>query len=216
MYQDAWWKWLGITNILSECGIIGQALLVIVRIQTDFSRKAGLSSVFLIRVMYVSRPDSAPRDRIQSTNKDGTRSVIIAIIFQLVYAKQTARGDFTYDAWSVAIATQVAQTVSIVTACSPQFKPFLDSLQSSGMGLGMTSSNNYGSKHKTYGTTTFKTFRRTADTRSETHELVSVPHEGTNHAMVTSGPDEDAESQSSQSNMIMETRTWTVTEGLPN
>ncbi|KAF7530734.1 hypothetical protein PCG10_000244 [Penicillium crustosum] len=191
--KDAWWKWLGITNILSECGIIGQALLVIVRIQTDFSRKAGLSSVFLIRVI-----------------------VIIAIIFQLVYAKQTARGDFTYDAWSVAIATQVAQTVSIVTACSPQFKPFLDSLQSSGMGLGMTSSNNYGSKHKTYGTTTFKTFRRTADTRSETHELVSVPHEGTNHAMVTSGPDEDAESQSSQSNMIMETRTWTVTEGLPN
>lgn len=67
--------------------------------------------------------------------------------------------------------------------------------------------------------TTFKTFRRTADTRSETHELVSVPHEGNeanNQTMVTSAPDEDAESQSSRSNMIMETRTWTVTEGLPN
>lgn len=114
------------------------------------------------------------------------------------------------------MSTQVAQTVSIVTACSPQFKPFLDSLQSSGMGLGLTSSNNHGSKHKTYGMTTFKTFRRTADTRSETHELVSVPHEGTNQAMVTSAPDEDAESQSSRSNIIMETRTWTVTEGLPN
>ncbi|OQD96177.1 hypothetical protein PENSOL_c017G02101 [Penicillium solitum] len=191
--RSAWWKWLGITNILSEGGIIGQALLVIVRIQTDFSRKAGLSSVFLVRVI-----------------------VIISIIFQLVYAKQTAQGDFTYDAWAVAMSTQVAQTVSIVTACSPQFKPFLDSLQSSGMGLGMTSSNNHGSKHKTYGMTTFKTFRRTADTRSETHELVSVPHEGTNHAMVTSAPDEDAESQSSRTNIIMETRTWTVTEGLSN
>ncbi|CAI7672295.1 unnamed protein product [Penicillium palitans] len=191
--RGAWWKWLGITNILSECGIIGQALLVIVRIQTDFSRKAGLSSVFLVRVI-----------------------VIIAIIFQLVYARQTARGDFTYDAWTVAMSTQVAQTVSIVTACSPQFKPFLDSLQSSGMGLGLTSSNNHGSKHKTYGMTTFKTFRRTADTRSETHELVSVPHEGTNQAMVASAPGEDAESQSSRSNIIMETRTWTVTEGLPN
>lgn len=157
--------------------------------------------------------------RESSTNKDGTRSVIISIIFQLVYARQTARGDFTYDSWAVAISTQVAQTVSIVTACSPQFKPFLDSLQSSGMGLGLTSSNNYGSKHKTYGMTTFKTFRRTADTRSETHELVSVPHEGNeanNQTMVTSAPDEDAESQSSRSNMIMETRTWTVTEGLPN
>ncbi|KAJ5932280.1 hypothetical protein N7516_006769 [Penicillium verrucosum] len=189
--RSAWWKYLGITNILSEGGIIGQALLVIVRIQTDFSRKAGLSSVFLIRVI-----------------------VIISIIFQLVYARQTARGDFTYDSWAVAISTQVAQTPA-----PPQFKPFLDSLQSSGMGLGLTSSNNYGSKHKTYGMTTLKTFRRTADTRSETHELVSVPHEGNeanNQTMVTSAPDEDAESQSSRSNMIMETRTWTVTEGLPN
>ncbi|KAJ5492314.1 hypothetical protein PEX2_087510 [Penicillium expansum] len=188
----AWWNYLGITNILSEAGIIGQALLVIVRIQTDFSRKAGLSSVFLVRII-----------------------VIIAIIFQLVYATETSEGDYTYDAWTLTISTQVAQCVSIVTACSPQFKPFLDSLQSSGMGFGMTSSNNHGSKQKTYGTT-FKTFRRTADTQSETHELVSVSHEGTNQTLVTSAPDEDAESQSSRANIIMETRTWTVTEGLPN
>lgn len=161
----------------------------------------------------MSRPET-PCENSESTNKDGTPSVIIAIIFQLVYARQTARGDFTYDAWAVAVSTQVAQTVSILTACSPQFKPFLDSLQSSGMGLGMTSSNNYGSRHKTYGMS--KTFRRTADTRSETHELVSVPREGINQTMVVSGPDADAESQSSRSNMIMETRTWTVTEGLPN
>ncbi|KAJ6184522.1 hypothetical protein N7519_005823 [Penicillium mononematosum] len=185
--RGAWWNYLGVTNILSEGGIIGQALLVIVRIQTDFSRKASLFSVFLVRII-----------------------VIIAIIFQLAYASQTSSGDFTFDAWSVAIATQVAQAMSIVTACSPQFKPFLDSLQSTGMGLGMTSSNNNGSKHKTYGMSTFKISRRTADTRSETHELVSVPHEGTHRAMVTS--DEDAESQSSQSNIIVET-TWTVTGG---
>ncbi|KAJ5607441.1 hypothetical protein N7537_004060 [Penicillium hordei] len=191
--RSAWWNYLGVTNILSEGGIIGQALLVIVRIQTDFSRKAGLSSVFLIRVV-----------------------VIIAIIFQLAYASQTSKGDFTYDVWAVAVSTQVAQSVSIVTACSPQFKPFLDSLQSTGMGLGITSSNNDGSKHKTYGMTTFKTFRRTADTRSETHELVSVPNEETNQTMVTSAPDGDAESQSSRANIIMETRTWTVTEGWTN
>ncbi|CAG8277287.1 unnamed protein product [Penicillium nalgiovense] len=207
--RGAWWNYLGVTNILSEGGIIGQALLVIVRIQTDFSRKASLSSVFLVRVMYVSKPVSVLR---KSANEGGTGSVIIAIIFQLAYASQTSSGDFTFDAWSVAIATQVAQAMSIVTACSPQFKPFLDSLQSTGMGLGMTSSNNNGSKHKTYGMSTFKTSRRTADTRSETHELVSVPHEETHRTMVTSAPDEDAESQSSQSNIIVET-TWIVTGG---
>jgi hypothetical protein len=82
------------------------------------------------------------------------------------------------------------------------------------MSLELSSSNGYGSRHKTYGLTTFKASRRTQDTRSETHELVSVPREGTHQTLVTSAPDDDAESQSSQSNIIVETRTWTVTEGL--
>ncbi|KAJ5952228.1 uncharacterized protein N7479_010641 [Penicillium vulpinum] len=189
--RAAWWNYLGVTNILSEAGIMGQALLVIVRIQTDLSRKASLASVFLIRVI-----------------------VIIAIICQLAYASQSRSStDSTFDAWAVPISTQVTQTLSIVTACSPQFKPFLDNLRSSGMGLGLTSSNGHGSKHKTYGMSSFKNSRRTQDTRSDTHELVSMP-QGTHRTIVTSVPDDDAESQSSQSNIIMETRTWTVTGGL--
>jgi hypothetical protein len=81
------------------------------------------------------------------------------------------------------------------------------------MGLGMSSSEGYGSKHKTYGVSTFKS-RRTQDTRSDTHELVSLPREETHRTVVTSAQEDDAESQSSHSNIIMETRTWTVTEGL--
>ncbi|KAJ5782954.1 hypothetical protein N7457_004728 [Penicillium paradoxum] len=193
--RAAWWNYLGITNILSEAGIMGQALLVIIRIQTDFGRKAGLSSVFLIRIV-----------------------VIIAIICQLAYASQTKSStDFTFDTWIVAVSTQMAQALSIVTACSPQFKPFLDNLRSSGMSLGLTSSNGYGSKHKTYGLSTFKASRRTQNTQntqSDTHELVPMAHDGTHRALVTSGPEDDTESQSSRSNIIVETRTWTVTEGL--
>ncbi|OGE58273.1 hypothetical protein PENARI_c001G05670 [Penicillium arizonense] len=190
--RTAWWNYLGITNILSEAGIIAQALLVITRIQTDFRRKAGLFSVFFLRIV-----------------------VIVAIICQLVYAsKSFSSKDPSFDTWTVAISTQMAQALSIVTACSPQFKPFLDNLRSSGMSLEMSSSNGYGSKHKTYGMTTFKGSRRIQDTRSETHELVSIPREGTHHTLVTSAPDDDAESQSSLSNIIVETRTWTVTEGL--
>ncbi|KAJ5200041.1 hypothetical protein N7491_009158 [Penicillium cf. griseofulvum] len=186
--RTAWWNYLGITNIFTEAGIMGQALLVIVRIQTDFSRKASLSSVFLIRVI-----------------------VIIAIICQLAYASQiSSSSDSTFDGWAVAVSTQVAQTLSIVTACSPQFKPFLDNLRSSGMGLGLTSSN-YASKHRTYDMSTFKNSRRMLG--SDTHELVSIPHQGT-QTVVTSTRDEDNESQSSQTHIIMETRTWTVTGGV--
>ncbi|CAG8880246.1 unnamed protein product [Penicillium salamii] len=76
----------------------------------------------------------------------------------------------------------------------------------------MSSSNGYGSKHKTYGASTFKASRRTHDTRSDTHELVTLP--GTHQTMVTSTREDDSESQSSRSNIIVETRTWTVTEVL--
>jgi hypothetical protein len=188
---------------------MGQALLVIVRIQTDFSRKASLSSVFLIRVVYVLNLGSSLRE-----SANGTCSVIIAIICQLAYASQLpSSSDSTFDSWAVTVSTQVAQTLSIVTACSPQFKPFLDNLRSSGMGLGMTSSN-YGSKHRTYAVSTFKNSRRMQGTQgSETHELVSMPHQGT-ETIVTSTREDDNESQSSQSRIIMETRTWTVTGGV--
>ncbi|KAJ5313523.1 Cyanide hydratase [Penicillium atrosanguineum] len=185
----AWWNYLGITNILSEIGIVAQALLVILRIQADFHKKAVLASVFLLRV-----------------------AVVIAIICQLAYAHENeSTTDPSWDTWTVAISTQMVQSLSIVTACSPQFKPFLDSLRSSGMSLGDSS---YESKQRTYGATSYyKSSRvgRAGDMRSDTHELVPIHGDGLNHTTVTSTADCDTESQSSQAQIIREVRTWTVT-----
>lgn len=58
-YQMGWWYYLGATNILSECGIIAQVLLVIVRVQADLHKKATLASVFLLRIVYVTHHFSA-------------------------------------------------------------------------------------------------------------------------------------------------------------
>lgn len=146
------------------------------------------------------------------TNKRNIFSVVIAIICQLAYAKDTkGSGDPSWDTWTVVVSTQMTQGLSIVTACSPQFKPFLDSLRSSGMSLGGTS---YGSRQRTYAGTTYKVSRghRTGETPSETHELVTMPGDTVNQTIVTSSPDCDAESQTSQSQIIREVRTWTVTE----
>lgn len=79
------------------------------------------------------------------------------------------------------------------------------------MTLGGTS---YGSRQRTYAVSSYKPSRagNTGDTRSEIHELVPIQSNGANHTMITSTPDCDAESQSSQERMIRETRTWTVTE----
>ncbi|KAJ5145934.1 uncharacterized protein N7515_000498 [Penicillium bovifimosum] len=185
----AWWNYLGVTNILSEAGIIAQALLIIIRVQADMQKKLVLSSVFLFRVI-----------------------VVIAIICQLAYARDAkGSGDPSWDTWIVVVSTQMTQALSIVTACSPQFKPFLDSLRSSGMNLGESS---YGSRQRTYAGTTYKVSRRDRmrETHSETHELVTMPEGTVNQTIVTSSPDSDAESQTSQSKIIHEVRTWTVTE----
>ncbi|KAE8417379.1 hypothetical protein BDV36DRAFT_256811 [Aspergillus pseudocaelatus] len=189
---NGWWNYLGTTNILSECGMIVQAMLVIVRIQTHMKKKAVLAGVFLLRV-----------------------AVIIMIVCQLVYATKTADSpDPSHETWPVAISTQLVQSLSIVTACSPQFKPFLDSLRSTGMRLdGMTS---YGHSQKGYGSYAASRARsRRGTDHSDAHELVPLPMQDTHQATVTTSTPSlgwDGESQSSQTHIIHEIRTWTVTE----
>lgn len=105
----------------------------------------------------------------------------------------------------------MAQALSIITACAPQFKPFLDSLRSSGMSLGGAS---YSSRQRTdaYGTTGKARGVRSDDAPSETHELVSLPENRAHRAIVSSVPDGDVESQTSETRIIRETRSWMVTE----
>ncbi|KAG2415088.1 hypothetical protein HFD88_006279 [Aspergillus terreus] len=198
---EAWRNALGATNILSEAGIVAQAVLVISRIQTNIRKKAVLASVFAIRIF-----------------------VIAAILCQLIYARKTAHTpDPTSDTWPVAVSTQLAQCLSVVTACSPQFKPFLDSLRSTGMRVdGMSRYNkSYG-----YGSNLGSRVRTaTANTRSrrrsDANELMPIQLKETqspthtHQATVTTmgaAQDWDAESQSSQTRIIREVRTFTVTE----
>ncbi|GMF76353.1 unnamed protein product [Aspergillus oryzae] len=156
-----------------------------------------------------------PVASVALASTDLMRRVIIMIICQLVYASKTIDSpDPSHETWPVAISTQLVQSLSIVTACSPQFKPFLDSLRSTGMRLGgMTS---YGHSQKGYGSYSASRARsRRGTVRSDTHELVPLPMQDTHQATVTISTPSlgwDGESQSSQAPIIHEIRTWTVTE----
>ncbi|KAJ5246258.1 hypothetical protein N7468_001241 [Penicillium chermesinum] len=201
----AWWTYLAVTNILSELGIVAQALLVIVRVQADANKKLVLTGVFGLRIVYVL-PSNL--DSELSKTHFVPLSVIVAIICQLVYFYQSRSStDPSWDAWTVTVSTQMVQALSIITSCAPQFKPFLDSLRSSGMALGGSS---YNSRPRTYAYgTTYKSRRGRTGDASETHELVSMPD--AHRALVTASPDFDAQSQVSQA-QIKETRSWMVTE----
>lgn len=144
--------------------------------------------------------------------------MIIAILCQIIYARQTANSpNITSDTWPVAISTQLAQCFGIITACSPQFKPFMDSLRSTGMRIdGMT---RYGTSQKGYGSQSASrvpTLHSRSRRLSEIHELVPLPAKDSHHqatvTTATGGHDWDAESQTSQSRIIREVRTWTVTD----
>ena len=59
------------------------------------------------------------------------------MICQLVYInKITSTSDATFDVWPIAICAQVAQCLSIITACTFYMKPLLDSLQSGFLQVG--------------------------------------------------------------------------------
>ncbi|KAA8651162.1 uncharacterized protein ATNIH1004_000040 [Aspergillus tanneri] len=208
-----WWDYLGVTNILTEAGIIAQAILVIARVQTHMKKKVTLASVFALRILFVA-PVKPLRIAAPPTNYS---SVIVAILCQIIYARQTLdSADPTSDTWPVTISTQVSQCFSIVTACSPQFKPFLDSLRSTGMRIdGMT---RYGTSQKGYGsqsTSRVPTLHSRNRRRSEAHEMAPIIAKDTHQTTVTSPGmrrDWDAESQTSQTRIIREVRTWTITE----
>jgi hypothetical protein len=124
--------------------------------------------------------------------------------------------DATSKIWSVTVASQLVQCLSLVTASAPQFIPFFKQLQSTGMRLdGMTryalSSHHKSARSRYY----FSTDRRRTGNES-IHELDNIPL-ATTKTVVTSNvnspeDDHDNESQSSQTCIIRKTRTWAVTE----
>ena len=58
-------------------------------------------------------------------------SVIGPAVCQVVFYLQLGHSsDLSLDSWKLVICTQLMQSVSITTACIPQFRPFLDSLES--------------------------------------------------------------------------------------
>lgn len=155
-------------------------------------------------------------------------SVVAATIAHIVVLNRTFDDpDISYATWSVSVTDQLILTSSIITACSAQFKPFLDSLRSSGMGLdALTGSYQYKSqryygqnsnhdRYAGYGSQTASK-QRSINLRGLTGKRPNIGKNlGANETYVSTSqpsPDWDAASATSQSRIIHEVRTFTVTE----
>ncbi|GCB25000.1 hypothetical protein AAWM_07885 [Aspergillus awamori] len=181
--RDAWWMVFGAFNILSEGALILVPSMLILRIQMAVPRKIVATACFLTRFL-----------------------VIVAIILELVYRQQNNHAsDPLLAIWKAAVCVQLVQCLSIVMACAPHLKPFMDGLQSTGLRL----------YHLPGETSGRGEYARVSKAKAAAHELSGLVGVA-NSTAISAGREQqdwdDTMSHSSQDHIIRETRTWVVEE----
>ncbi|KAK6827411.1 hypothetical protein PG987_010752 [Apiospora arundinis] len=104
--RQAWWAYVSIVNMLTEICIATLYLLVIYKVQISRSKKIVVLSLFLTRLL-----------------------VVAAAIAQLVmFFRAYPSPDLTQSLKIPIILNQTTLSVSVVTACVPYLKPFMENL----------------------------------------------------------------------------------------
>ncbi|SPJ85037.1 related to integral membrane protein [Fusarium torulosum] len=123
----AFWTCYSTANIITDIIIVVVMAENVLKIQTSWSKKILVMSVFGSRIF-----------------------VTPAIAAQIHYSnKAFASADHSFAIWPASIAIQLVQCLAILTVCLPNFKPFLDSLESGQIRVddlrrqGKSSSNGY-------------------------------------------------------------------------
>ncbi|KAF6241499.1 hypothetical protein HO173_000209 [Letharia columbiana] len=218
----AFWIYLGISSIVGDTVLIVIPIAIFWNVQIDRRRKATVCGCFASRIL-----------------------VIVATGLQLGFSGR-AHGstDLTLDLWPPALCTQFVQNLSIMTACVPYLKPFYLGLESGMIRTddlrrhGLIGTYGYGDDESAKVSSRRGPPNTVGSAKSTTsHELRSLDVETAARSAqlnpnnlvaveASSGvkaADWDQESQTSQSRIIKQTRTWGVDfesqdsnpEGLP-
>ncbi|KAL8783596.1 MAG: hypothetical protein Q9213_004525 [Squamulea squamosa] len=106
--RTGFWDSYGALNLVTEAALLALPLIVVWKIHTQPKKKTVIFLCFASRIV-----------------------VLAAIIVQLVYHNHAAHtSDITFKMWPVVLSAQTVQSLSIITACIPCLKPFLESLES--------------------------------------------------------------------------------------
>jgi hypothetical protein len=217
-------------NIITDTGLILMITFIATRIQTSRLRRFTIIAVFSTRMLLVTLHLS----RHLLTNS--YFRVVAAVGVQIFFLNKPVL-DPTFDPWAEAISTQVVLCLSILTACFPYLKPFLLSLESGLMRVddlrrrGQTDveiynhynideSNGYGTKRSNIKKMLLDTIGAQSRSQSNQYKLSSVTPVKTHDQSVATaviveaqaGPwdGQSRDSQTSQSRIIKETRSWNL------
>ncbi|MCJ1356153.1 MAG: hypothetical protein MMC33_006147 [Icmadophila ericetorum] len=213
--RAAFWTYFEVVNILTDWMLILLPLGIIWRIQARRAPKFVIFGCFATRII-----------------------VIAATVTRVIYFNDAFHSaDYTFAAWPAVLCSVVVQGFSIITACIPYLKPFLESLESGLIRsddlrrMGMT--DMYGNGTDKMNSSQGSRHMMSNNRRSEKpHELGSMRKESTTNAkgfvvdttqavaIGTAHGDSDhahhhswdADSQSSQSKIIKKTTTmsWAI------
>ncbi|KAJ4139755.1 hypothetical protein NW768_001099 [Fusarium equiseti] len=130
----AFWTYYSTANIITDLAILIIMAENVLKIQTSWSKKILVMSVFGSRIF-----------------------VTPAIAAQIHYSnKAFTSADHSFAIWPAAVSIQLVQCLTILTVCLPNFKPFLDSLESGQIRVddlrrqGKSSSGGYPSQRPDY------------------------------------------------------------------
>ncbi|KAI8650777.1 hypothetical protein NCS57_01412600 [Fusarium keratoplasticum] len=203
--RTAFWTYYSIANIITDLAIVVVMCENVMKIRTSLSKKILVMSVFGSRIL-----------------------VTPAIAVQIYYTNRAiASIDFSFSIWQAAIAIQLVQCLAILTVCVPNFKPFLDSLESGQIRIddlrrqGKSSSNGYPTNRAGYAgyksaensamgsrSRTAKEPPTTQSQASQVFEMVDLPKHRTKAAGDATWDGQSRTSHSSQTILIHQT--WQV------
>lgn len=216
----ALWNFVAVLNVILDISLIILPLAVVWNLQVSLKRKVVVFGCFASRSLYVLMTDE------MSNMYTDFESVVAAVIFQLIVTNGRLNSlDSTFDYWPIAVSMSISECLSIVTACIPYLKPFMDSLESGrirGDNVHPRDTSSQASKYGVYrrsgpSSKNSKSPTKNSVQRDNQVELdfmakavVPTTTPSVTAARARESAECDAESHSSQTQIIKQVKTWGV------
>ena len=132
-----YWIAAGVADMVIDIVMVALPLHLVGTLQMERDRKIVVMLIFAIRLVYV---DAFIRSCHKSHQIAYLRSLIVASTLRLVYLPQGFRApDPFFHALPAAVATQSHSTLSVIVACIPALKPFVDNAKSGMLNMTLAS-----------------------------------------------------------------------------
>ncbi|KAL8726982.1 MAG: hypothetical protein Q9166_006345 [cf. Caloplaca sp. 2 TL-2023] len=192
------WNSYAALNLITEAALVVLPLMIVWKIQTKPRKKTVIFLCFASRIV-----------------------VLGAIIVQLIYLNRAANTtDETFKMWPVVLSAQGVQSLSIITACVPCLKPFLESLESGMLRSDDLRRRGMGGVYG-YGSHNLADLSSRSAGKKEKSQPASNPSASKHYNLPNNistvmslnrneDPDRDSDSQKSSARIIKYTRTFSV------